>query len=213
MCKPNPVVTAFLRAWAPRTASSLLEATPQSRAGCAPSKRVFLAALALTEHSLRALVPKAVFSSRPSRIIGLPNYPEISAGRKRLDSWHVVSRFVLARKHQLLMRESQLPTSVLPESLAVHFSGMGVIQPSGGANAGAGYWPTSEEHIPSGLDRVRVGLFTTATRLMRRSSDHSLTLSWYRTGIIVALHIPLWLAEKPARWDRRSATDQRSPDT
>jgi hypothetical protein len=39
--------------------------------------------------------------------------------------------------------------------------GLGVIRPSGGANAGAGCWPTSEKHIPSGSDRVRVGLFTT----------------------------------------------------
>src|ERR1019366_5904910 len=40
--------------------------------------------------------------------------------------------------------------------------GLGVIRPSGGANAGAGCWPTPEEHIPSGSDRLRVGLFTPA---------------------------------------------------
>ena len=33
--------------------------------------------------------------------------------------------------------------------------------PSGGANTVAGCWPTPEEYIPSGLDRVRVGLITT----------------------------------------------------
>jgi hypothetical protein len=40
--------------------------------------------------------------------------------------------------------------------------GLGVIRPSGGANAGAGCWPSPEEHIPSGSDRVRVGLFAPA---------------------------------------------------
>jgi hypothetical protein len=34
-----------------------------------------------------------------------------------------------------------------------------------GANAVAGCWPTPEEHIPSGSDRVRVGLFSTVIRL------------------------------------------------
>jgi hypothetical protein len=39
---------------------------------------------------------------------------------------------------------------------------LGVLHPSGGANAVAGCWPTPEEHIPSGLHRVRVGLFPPA---------------------------------------------------
>jgi hypothetical protein len=41
------------------------------------------------------------------------------------------------------------------------FGGLGVLRPSGGANAVAGCWPTPEEHIPSGSDRVRVGLIAT----------------------------------------------------
>jgi hypothetical protein len=34
------------------------------------------------------------------------------------------------------------------------------MQPSGDANAGAGCRPTPVEHIPSGSDRVRVGLLS-----------------------------------------------------
>src|ERR1039457_1267307 len=43
-----------------------------------------------------------------------------------------------------------------------HEKGLGVFRPSGGANAVAGCWPTPEEHIPAGSDRVRVGLFSPA---------------------------------------------------
>jgi len=44
---------------------------------------------------------------------------------------------------------------------------LGVIRPSGGANTVAGCWPTPEEHIPSGSDRVRVVLFSTVTPVSR----------------------------------------------
>src|ERR1017187_3217060 len=67
----------------------------------------------------------------------------------------------------------KFPPSRLPGSLAVHFSGMGVIRPSGGANAVAGCWPTPEEHIPSGSDRVRVGLLSPTIRFNQRLSDLS----------------------------------------
>jgi len=43
---------------------------------------------------------------------------------------------------------------------------MGALRPSGGANAVAGCWPTPEEHIPSGSDRVRVGLIATAITVL-----------------------------------------------
>ena|ERR1017187_5626790 len=64
-----------------------------------------------------------------------------------------LSRWMLARL-PLPIREIERPNS--------HFNGLGALRPGGGANAVAGCWPTPEEHIPSGSDRVRVGLFTSA---------------------------------------------------
>ena len=59
-------------------------------------------------------------------------------------------------------RDARAFLGTVRESLAHlgQMNGLGVIRTSGGANAVAGCWPTPEEHIPSGSDRVRVGLFT-----------------------------------------------------
>ncbi len=65
----------------------------------------------------------------------------------------------------------QLLRSGLPGLLGPHLDGMAVIRPSGGANAVAGWWPTPEEHIPSGSDRVRVGLISPANKA-RGSDSH-----------------------------------------
>ena len=52
------------------------------------------------------------------------------------------------------------PRAQLPRNAFRPESEMGVIRPSSGAHAVAGCWPTPEEYIPSGSDRVRVRLFT-----------------------------------------------------
>ena len=66
---------------------------------------------------------------------------------------------------------------------------------NGGANAVAGCWPTPEEHIPSGSDRVRVGLFATVIPHTRRYNRRWVYATRSLFSLIIRSLVRLRLAE------------------